>query len=224
MQRQQFDLPQPILSLGGRAKIVLVGMAQRQTLPPTMGDTANHYHICISYAALIGSVLLCNLADRATDCPPSQSCSNTDATSVGNVAIQKGVAVNSSARGGSLAQGGRTARGVGKEERPGVRLRWMLSVVVHHAVPKNRETAGYKPDFGDAPLNIMSYSDTPCLEFLELYGRHHARGGPKNVRLLLLAGDSEGRAFPADDGAVLGDFAAHGRLELVDLSHDSCPR
>lgn len=67
LQRQQFDLPQPILSLGGRAKVVLLGMAQRQTLPESVGETANHYHICVSYASLMGTVLLsCRLADNAT--------------------------------------------------------------------------------------------------------------------------------------------------------------
>eukprot|EP00752_Nemacystus_decipiens_P012539 g11107.t1 len=64
MTRQQFDLPQPIVSLGGRAKVVLLGMAQRQTLPPDAGETANHYHVCISYVSLPGNVLLsCRLAE-----------------------------------------------------------------------------------------------------------------------------------------------------------------
>lgn len=41
-------------------------MAQRQTLPESVGEIANHYHICISYASLVGNVLLsCRLADSA---------------------------------------------------------------------------------------------------------------------------------------------------------------
>lgn len=68
MQRQQFDLPQPTLSLGGVAKILLLGMAQRQTLGPEAGEAANHYHICISYAALQGAVLQsCRLIDTAEE-------------------------------------------------------------------------------------------------------------------------------------------------------------
>lgn len=68
VQRQQFDLPQPTLSFGGIVKIFLLGMAQRQTLGPEAGETANHYHICISYAALQGAVLRsCRLVDTAEE-------------------------------------------------------------------------------------------------------------------------------------------------------------
>lgn len=204
VQRQQFDLPQPILSLGGRATIVLSGMAQRQTLHPTMGETANHYHICISYAALVGNVLLCSIADRATDGPTSQSWSSTDATAVINKATQENF-VGKIGSGGSLAEEVRPTRGVGKKQHPGVRLRWVLDVLVHRMAPEKRGTTGDTPDFGNAPLKIMSYSDTPCLEFLERYGRHHAPNRAGDVQLLL-AGDSGGRALTAADGAVLGIF------------------
>lgn len=221
MQRQQFDLPQQILSLGGHAKIVLVGMAQRQTLHPTMGDTANHCHNCISFAALVGNVLLCSIADRTAECPPGQSCNNT-AAAVSQMVTQERF-VGNSGRGGSLAQGVRTSGWVGNKQQPRVRLRWMLDVLVHQVVPKDRETAGYNPYFRNPPLRVVSYSDTPCLNFLERYGRRHAPDRAGAVQLLL-AGDLEGRALPTAADVVLGDFAAEGRLELLDTSHDSRPR
>lgn len=40
-------------------------MAQRQTLSGDVGETANHYHICLSYVAFSGTrVLSCRLADN----------------------------------------------------------------------------------------------------------------------------------------------------------------
>lgn len=75
LQHQMFELPQPVLSLGGRAKVFLLGMAQRQTLGEEMGDTANHFHVCISHVALHGTRLhSCSLescADDTRTCPRS---------------------------------------------------------------------------------------------------------------------------------------------------------
>lgn len=57
VQPQQFELPKPVVSLGGKAKLLLFGMAQRQTLGEHAGDTANHYHCCLSHVALKGAKL-----------------------------------------------------------------------------------------------------------------------------------------------------------------------
>lgn len=55
-QPQRFELPKPIVTLGGKAKLLLLGMAQRQTLEKEeVGETANHYYVCLSYVALRGA-------------------------------------------------------------------------------------------------------------------------------------------------------------------------
>lgn len=141
-QRQQFDLPQPILSLGGQAKVLLLGMAQRQTLPESFGETANHYHICISYASLVGTVLLsCHLAggvveDRGKD-------GSSGEAGGGEGGGSGGAAGRSAATGRPVAGGGGGGRGLqstekGKKQR-GLYLQWEAeefeSEVVFHGPP-----------------------------------------------------------------------------------------
>lgn len=82
--------------------MVLLGMAQRQTLPESVGETANHYHICISYASLMGTVLLsCRLDDSAV--------ADADQGNTG---------------GSSEAGAGKGIRGEKKQR--GLRLQWVI--------------------------------------------------------------------------------------------------
>jgi hypothetical protein len=52
---QTFMLPFPLVSVGGVARIVLLGMHQRQTITSGMMDEAHDdYYICLSHAQIIG--------------------------------------------------------------------------------------------------------------------------------------------------------------------------
>ena len=127
-QRQQFDLPQPILSLGGRAKVLLLGMAQRQTLSDDMGETANHYHICLSYVGLSGTVVLsCRVADTCGE--------DKRSLAEGGVVDLGGLAAGRPARMASSTEGekeGGCVKGLGErhasrrqEKKQGMRLLWV---------------------------------------------------------------------------------------------------
>ncbi|CAM9267246.1 unnamed protein product, partial [Hapterophycus canaliculatus] len=242
MKRQQFDLPRPILSLGGSARVVLSGMAQRQTLPASMGETANHYHICISYVALAGAVLLSwSLADGEADGPTVQSCSDGDAAAAGETAIQGSIDFRGNPacrKGGDLQSAvkkspareefsARTIMGTGGKHPRGVlRLRWTVFVFVHAAVaPSVRRGKGDTDAVERLVVKIKASSDTLCADFLERYAQVRVpKQRPEDGRPVLLVsrGPGGGRALPADigSGAVLADFASEGRLDVVDASLD----
>lgn len=209
MQRQQFDLPQPILSVGGQAKILLLGMAQRQTMGPEAGETANHYHICISYAALQGSVL--------------QACRLVDA--VEETLVASGPAVDGSpsraTRDVAQGRGGPEREG---EKRPGMRIRCAMTVRVAICLPpqyraKSKPSAGWKA--GEARvvvgqgLTMLKFGDTPCVEVVEEYLRKRGRQRGQISRLKLMS--TSGRAFPGD-ALLLRDFSDEGSLLLLDRS------
>lgn len=224
MQRQQFDLPQPILSLGGRAKVVLLGMAQRQTLPETVGETANHYHVCISYASLMGTVLLsCGLAKRAVI---SLADRRNDGSSSGTGGGE-GVGGRSAVEGGSI-EGGESWVQVqtARKKQQDLRLQWVVEVFVYPVDPMDRVSRqagkGEGEAICDSPrhlFKIKAFSDTPCLQFVKLYAPLVKSKTAGDVRLML-ASDSGGEALPVGEGVVLGSFAVEGRLDLVDATRN----
>lgn len=108
-------------------------MAQRQTLPESVGETANHYHICISYASLVGNVLLsCRLADNAVTPSPSPSLGGdqegdgSSSEAGGGGGGRGGGAVEQSAvTGGSVEGRGPWLQAAeGEERQRGLRLHW----------------------------------------------------------------------------------------------------
>lgn len=251
VQRQQFDLPQPILGLGGSARVVLSGMAQRQTLPADAGDTANHYYICISHAALTGVILRCGSLTRAktqgvtgqsrgeagspdaTGALDSKVCSADHGGSAGDHAGE----AHSAAEG--ISAEGRTdgkievKEGVQTPPQGILRLRWVVHVVVYPA------TLDPSPDWekGDvesgsgrslacerSPTYLKTFSDILCAEFLAKYAElsKPRKNKGNGLPVLLLATGPEGRALPSDaeSGAVVGDFASEGRLDVVEASSD----
>lgn len=209
VQRQQFDLPQPTLSLGGRAKILLLGMAQRQTMGPEVGETANHYHICISYAALQGAVLQsCHLIDTAQE-----------------TLIAPSPAVNGSplrpTRDVAPGGGGRGREG-GKH--PGMRIRWVMTVRVakclqtQHRAKSEGVASSIAKEVRVAVgrgVTMLKFDDTPCLEVVEEYSRRPGRQSSQGPRLELIT--TSGRAFPGD-AVLLGEFSDEGSLLLLDRS------
>lgn len=226
MQRQQFDLPHPILTLGGRAKVVLLGMAQRQTLPETVGETANHYHICISYASLVGTVLLsCRLANSAV-ARTFAGQEEDGSTSSGEAEGAEGAGGWSAVTGSAVEGGGDWAQGAEKKQW-GLRLRWVVEVFVHAADPADRSSrqtegegeGGAVCDPSRRWFKMRAFTDTPCLQFAKRYARR-APKAPEDAEdaPLMLAADFGGGMLPVDEGVDLGTFAVEGRLDLVDTS------
>lgn len=227
--------------------MVLSGMAQRQTLPAHAGETANHYHICMSYVALMGAVVLsCSLADGPADSPAAKSSSDDydgtaiEPNAVGNIAGQRSSA---GGKGGDVQSAiaeltGRedsanTIAGPVRKQTQGVlRLRWAVFVSVRAVVTisGDRGTGGTSARTEELPyaetcVKIKAFSDTPCAELLELYAQLQVpklRLEDGRPTLLLEGGPGDGRPLPTDvdSGAVLGDFASEGSLVLVDASND----
>ena len=209
VQRQQFDLPQPVLSVGGQARILLLGMAQRQTMGPEAGETANYYHICISYAALQGAVLQgCHLIDTAEEtlAAPSPAVDGSPSRATRDVA-QVG--------------GGRGRKG---EKGPGLRVRCAMTVRVAICLPpqyraKSERAAGWQAGEArvvlDQGLTMLKFGDTPCVEVVEEYLRKRGRQRGQGSRLKLMS--TSGRAFPGD-ALLLRDFSDEGSLLLLDRS------
>lgn len=216
LQRQTFDLPQPILSLGGRAKILLLGMAQRQTLMEQAGETANHYYVCVSHAALQGTRLRsCRLADPAHNVL-HRSVLSADISAMKIRGDEKEVAEESAT--GKPAEVAYRARGRGTR---GMRLQWVVTVFVRKVIgPRPAEDAG-EPNSAAKTQHVVGslaqgmvvkkYDDTPCAELLEEYA-HKRTQRVEDVRLTFT--NDSGRVLPRD--GVVGDFAVEGRLELID--------
>ena len=210
VQCQQFDLPQPTLSLGGRAKILLLGMAQRQTMGPEAGETANHYYICISYAALRGAVLQsCRLIDTAQEIlsVPSPGVGGSSCGTTLDVAQE---------RGGRGREGGK---------HPDMRVRWAMTVRVAKCLPpqyraKSERHAGSKAEgiriaVGQG-MTMLKFDDTPCLEVVEEYSRRPGWQKAQASRPKLMT--TSGRAFPGE-AVLLRDFSDQGSLLLLDRSN-----
>ncbi|CAM9424866.1 unnamed protein product [Scytosiphon promiscuus] len=247
MRHQQFELPRPILSLGGNARVILSGMAQRQTLPEHAGETANHYHICISHVALVGAVLLsCSLAEGAPDRLADRVTGDNEAETVETTARETtiGVGVLTDRKGGDApvvvtktagpADSISTSKGLVQRHPRGVlRLRWTVIVYVQPLVAASA-SRGKRDVDGDAmdpsasdgsilKIKIKAFSDTLCSEFLERYAQFRLpRKQPEDgrLKLLLASGPGGDRPLPTDAGsdAVLGDFASDGELDLIDAS------
>ncbi|CBN78792.1 conserved unknown protein [Ectocarpus siliculosus] len=210
MKRQQFNLPRPIVSFGGRVRIRLLGMAQRQTLPESVGATANHYHTCISYAALCGTFLLsCSIANHP-DGPASRSAKIPPVATIG-----KGRGGGGGGGGGEdVDQGGGATSPINRIEKNNDKLRMRWAVLVHvYPANKSDNEAALDNNGEKKPLKVKVFGDTPCLELLELYSKMYF---PDEERArLVLAGGME---LPAEDGKLVGEFAVHGKLSLVDPS------
>ncbi|CAM9782101.1 unnamed protein product [Ectocarpus fasciculatus] len=168
MKRQQFNLPHPIVSFGGRVRVRLLGMAQRQTLPESMGDTANHYHTCISYAALCGSFLLsCSIADHP-DGPASRSAKIPPVRggSVATIGTGRGGGGKGGGGGEDVDQGG-GATSTSKKTKTNDKLRMRWAVLVHVYPANKPENAAALDQSGEKKKPRSRFSATlPALTSL----------------------------------------------------------
>ncbi len=121
-------------------------MAQRQTLSDDMGETANHFHICLSYVGLSGTrVLSCRLADN---CEAGKRSPVEGSGAYGNGG--RGAAAGSSSaereKEGRCAQQqeGERRLAVGKAQgnKPGIRLRWVYTPL--EPKPARRQSAYFE--------------------------------------------------------------------------------
>lgn len=209
------------MSLGGRAKILLLGMAQRQTLGSEAGETANHYHICISHAALVGAVLLsCQIAgaDRESPRPRFGGAAATGGVSALVVGGRRELGVEASVARASIKRAN-IARNM--------RIRRVMVVNVQRRSELQRSGSNGQGNPRTSSLSLEReamyrtdgrgyFHDTPCLEVLEEYTRTQTRRRMKDVRLTLLH-DPE-QEFRTD--AALGEYAVNGRVDLVDVWGD----
>lgn len=175
-----------------------------------MGETANHYHTCISYAALCGSFLLsCSIADHP-DGTANRSAKIPPACRGSVAAIGKG---GKGGVGDEDVDQGRGAANTRKEKtNDKLRMRWAVLVHVHPANKPENSAAVYH-NGEKKPLKVKVFSDTPCLDLLELYSQMYFPD-EERARLVLTGG----MELPAEDGELVGDFAVHGKLSLVDPS------
>lgn len=222
MQRQQFDLPEVVLSLGGRARILLLGMAQRQTLDENIvGERANDYYVCISEAALQGTILRSCRITETPPCEPLQSAPINSAVSKPSSIERCG-----SEKGSPSTNSGSSAKAL---TRTGLRLQWMVTVNVQKH-PQNRHHLLEKYGKQREPslriehilllrarrhgMVVEKYDNTPCVAVIEEYAQKKGIR-VEDVHLALMDGES-GRILPSD--GVLGDFAEKRVLNLEDVS------
>ena len=186
-------------------------MAQRQTLAENAGETANHYHICISYAALKGTILrACRLAGDAHVVARTRS-----HASVHEMGVEECLHIREGTREPFQDI-------LVREAHPScVHLLWHVVVYVREAVPPCLEGDGKrdeeKPSFKPRWIMLKEWHDTPFKKVLEAYARATSVR-LDDVRLVMVDGPT--RVLPSD--GVVGDYAVDGRLHLAAEAYRSC--